>query len=63
MVSIDDAESDKIKGGFAKNEIVEKDACGSDRRGALSGQRGRDWHAERAVKRGNGAVCECRRNR
>ena len=37
MASIDDAESDKIKGGFAKNEIVEKDACGSDRRGALRG--------------------------
>ena len=63
MASIDDAESDNIKGGFVKNEIVEKDACGSDRRGALSGQRGRDWHAERDGKRGNGAVGECGRNR
>ena len=42
-----------------KNEIVEKSFVSGDRRGALSGQRGRDWHAERAGKRGNGAVGEC----
>ena len=63
MVSIDDAESDKIKGGFAKNKIVEKSFVSGDRRGALSGQRGRDRHAERAGKRGCGAVGECERNR
>ena len=59
MASIDDAESEKIKGGFAKNEIVEKSFVSGDRRGALSGQRGRDWHAERAGICGNGAVGEC----
>ena len=37
MASIDDAESDKIKGGFDKNEIVEKSFVSGDRRGALSG--------------------------
>ncbi|WP_302194360.1 hypothetical protein [uncultured Ruminococcus sp.] len=38
---------------------MEKSFVSGDRRGALSGQRGRDWHAERAGKRGNGAVGEC----
>ena len=46
-----------------EDEIVEKSFVGGDRRGALSGQRGRDWHAERDGKRGNGAVGECGRNR
>ena len=59
MVSIDDAESDKIKGGFTKNEIVEKSFVSGDRRGALSGQRGAVWGAGRAELVWRGIVGEC----
>jgi hypothetical protein len=42
-----------------EDEIVEKSFVSGDRRGALFGQRGRDWYAERAGKRGCGAVGKC----